>query len=140
MKRHKKVWTSQEDLHLIKLIQRNDSIDVAISELERTEQAIKTRANYLGFGYRLNKADEKTYFIDQIKHKNRRTNEEILSEGENIPIKPTISVEDCVQESTSIIANKSKADNESNMLQELNKLEVVFQEGIHVIKIIKEVL
>lgn len=140
MRKHKKVWTPEEDVHLIKLIQRDDSIDVAISKLERTEQAIKTRANYLGFGYRLNKADKKTYFTNQIKHKNRRTNEEILSEGENIPIKPTISAEDCVQESTSIIANKSKADNESNILQELKKIEVILQEGLHVIKIIKEVL
>ncbi len=140
MKNHRKIWTTKEEDHLFSLIVKNSPIDEMITQLKRTESSVKTKANHLGFGHYYDKEDETTYFVNNINHKNRRTKKEILANQMDDPFGMMIPIEDCVKKSTSIIADESKADNELNILQELNKLEVMFSEGIHAIKTLKEAL
>ena len=140
MKNHRKRWTSKEDVHLIRLINRNCSIDVAVSQLERTKASIFTRANYLGFGYKANKDDGKIYFLEDINHKNRRTKEEILADREKVPIKPAISVEDCDEKSTVIIAEKNIPDDELNVQQVLKELKELSAKSIQLIRVIEDAI
>ncbi len=131
MKNHKKRWTPKEDVHLIRLIKRDCSIDVAVSQLERTEPAIKTRANYLGFGYKTNKDDGQIYFHEDIHHKKRRTKEEILAELGKVPIHSTKPVEDCDEKSTVIIPEINQFDEIKALVHALDKVkEFLLNQGI----------
>ena len=140
MKNHRKGWTSKEDVHLIRLIKRNCSIDVIVSQLERSEPAIKTRANYLGFGYYHNKADEKTYFVGEINHKNRRTKDEILAAEGKVPIRSARIVEDHVKKSTVIIAEKKILNNKFNKLDVLKELNKISATTIELIKVLEDAI
>lgn len=138
MKNHKKKWTVDEETKLLSLIKKNSSIDVIVKMIERTESAIKTKANYLGFGHYCDKTVDKSYFHNEINHKNRRTKEELLADGiDKVPIPSTKAVEDFDKESTVSISQKNKGLASINLYRKLDELEDVAKQILQTISSIK---
>jgi len=125
MKKHNKKWSKDEQTRLLTAIVSNKPLDIIANIIERTESAIKTKANHLGFGHYHDKEVDKIYFINKINHKKRRTKEELYNTQlvgsiEKVPIPPSKHVENCDNESTVIIANASKVCNEENTITTFN--------------------
>jgi len=122
---HRSKWTFSEDVILLEAIANSWSVQKikSLAIKLRTESAIYTRANYLGFGYKTNKDNGQIYFHEDIHHKKRRTKEEILAELGKVPIRSAKSVEDCVEESTVIIPEINQSDEIKSLVQALDKVK-----------------
>ncbi len=102
---HKSRWIREENNILLVSIENGISL-AGISEIIslRSQGAICTRANYLGYGNKRNKDDGHTYFHKEINYKNRRTKEEMYKEREKIPIEPTSSTGTNIEVDNDIIS------------------------------------
>ena len=121
---HRSKWLQEEDDVLLELI----GYYVPLEDIQkvislRSVSAIYTRANYYGFGYKMNKEDNKVYFHKGINHKNRRTKEEILAELGKVPIHSAKSVEDCDEKSTVIIPEINQSDEIKALVHALDKVK-----------------
>ncbi len=82
----KKHW-SEEDLTLLsKNIDQNRSIREIAQHLNRSEPAITTKGNGLGYGYYTDRVTGLKYFKNKINHKKRRTKVEILEGKEFVSV------------------------------------------------------
>lgn len=84
---HRSKWTDEEDNIIIDCIKYGLSLsDIHKIISLRTPEAIRTRANHLGYGFYRNRDDGLTYFHNKINHNYRRTKNEIQAWKESVPI------------------------------------------------------
>ena len=86
IKAPKKRWSNVDLKTLQSTIIQNIAIEDIAKQLNRSVQAVCTKGNNLGCGYRTNKSDGLKYFTENINHKNRRTKEEILEGKEFLSV------------------------------------------------------
>ena len=84
---HRSKWTAKEDEVLHECISKGFALeDISKIISLRSYSTIYTKANYLGYGYKRDNFNGKTYFHKEINHKNRRKKEEILEDKEFLPV------------------------------------------------------
>ncbi len=102
---HQGKWTDEEENIILVCIKNAASLsDIKKVIRLRTNGAICTKANHLGYGNKRNKNDGHTYFHKEINHKNRRTKDEISEEREKVPIESTNSTGTNIEVDSDIIS------------------------------------
>ena len=87
-------WSAQNILTLSQCIEQGMSLQEISHKFGRTVSAIFSKGNELGYGYFTDKENGRKYFKPEIKHKSRRTKEELKRWKESAPIPIQLEIYD----------------------------------------------